>query len=84
MLHGLMLDTIYGGRIDNDVDRKLLDVYLHQFFNEEIENGKKPIYRNVKISQVEELMQKLPNIDNPDLYDLPLGIDKALLRIKGK
>lgn len=32
MLYGLMLDTIYGGRIDNDVDRKLLDVYLHQFF----------------------------------------------------
>jgi dynein heavy chain 2, cytosolic len=29
MLHGLMLDTIYGGRIDNDVDRKLLDVYLN-------------------------------------------------------
>jgi len=32
MLYGLMIDTIYGGRIDNDVDRKLLDVYLHQFF----------------------------------------------------
>lgn len=29
-------------------------------------------------------MHKLPNIDNPDLYNLPLGIDKALLRIKGK
>lgn len=24
MLYGLMLDTVYGGRIDNDVDRKLL------------------------------------------------------------
>jgi dynein heavy chain 2 len=24
MLYGLMVDTIYGGRIDNDVDRKLL------------------------------------------------------------
>lgn len=31
-----MLDTIYGGRIDNDVDRKLLDVYLHTYFNEAV------------------------------------------------
>ena len=29
-------------------------------------------------------MHKLPNIDNPDLYNLPMGIDKALLRIKAK
>lgn len=28
-----MLDTVYGGRIDNDVDMRLLDVYLHEYFN---------------------------------------------------
>lgn len=84
MLYGLMVDTIYGGRIDNDVDRKLLDVYLHLFFNEDIETGKKPIYKNIKINQLDELIQKLPNIDNPDLYNLPMGIDKAILRIKAK
>jgi dynein heavy chain 2, cytosolic len=84
MLYGLMLDTIYGGRIDNDVDRKLLDVYLHAYFNDEIESGKQPLYKGVKVNQVEELIQKLPNIDNPDLYNLPMGIDKALLRIKAK
>ena len=49
MLHGLMLDTIYGGRIDNDVDRKLLDVYLLHFFNQNIENGKEPIYKSTTI-----------------------------------
>ena len=84
MLYGLMLDTIYGGRIDNDVDRKLLDVYLHFFFNEPIQSGKQPIYKGTSIKNVEELMHKLPNIDNPDLYNLPMGIDKALLRIKAK
>lgn len=84
MLYGLMLDTIYGGRIDNDVDRKLLDVYLHTYFNDEIESGKQAIYKGVKVQQIEELIQKLPNIDNPDLYNLPMGIDKALLRIKAK
>jgi len=84
MLYGLMVDTIYGGRIDNDVDKKLLDVYLHLFFNEAVETGKQPIYKDVKIQQLEELIQKLPNIDNPELYNLPMGIDKAILRIKAK
>ncbi len=32
----------------------------------------------------EELVKKLPNIDSPDLYNLPMGIDKAILRIKAK
>ena len=52
MLYGLMLDTVYGGRIDNDADRKLLDVYLHFFFNESIESGKKPIYKSCSIKDV--------------------------------
>jgi hypothetical protein len=38
----------------------------------------------LKIQQIDEIIQKLPNIDNPDLYSLPMGIDKALLRIKAK
>jgi hypothetical protein len=45
-----MLDTVYGGRIDNDVDRRLLDVYLHHFFNVEIEKAKQPIYKGIKIN----------------------------------
>jgi len=28
MLHGLMSDTIYGGRIDNAVDLRILNTYL--------------------------------------------------------
>lgn len=84
MLYGLMVDTIYGGRIDNEVDRKLLEVYLHQFFNDDIETGKSNIYKSIKIQDIEELVKKLPNIDSPDLYNLPMGIDKAILRIKAK
>lgn len=36
LLYGLMLDTVYGGRIDNEVDMRLLDVYLHEYFNADI------------------------------------------------
>lgn len=28
MLHGLMSDTIYGGRIDNSVDLRILNTYI--------------------------------------------------------
>ena len=44
MLYGIMLDTVYGGRIDNDVDMRLLNVYLHHYFNKEIESARLPIY----------------------------------------
>ena len=84
LLYGLMLDTVYGGRIDNDVDMRLLDVYLHEYFNPEIEKGKKPIFSNMAILHIPKLLEALPNIDTPELYCLPLGIDKTILRIKSK
>lgn len=40
MLYGLMLDTIYGGRIDNQVDLRLLDTYVHHYFNTQVISGK--------------------------------------------
>jgi hypothetical protein len=84
MLYGLMLDTVYGGRIDNDVDRKLMDVYLHHLFTPAIESGQQPLFKSTPVTNVEQLIQQLPNTDSPDLYNLPMGIDKALLRIKAK
>lgn len=30
---GLFLEAIYGGRIDNEFDLKVLDTYLQQLFN---------------------------------------------------
>ncbi len=60
-----MLDTVYGGRIDNDVDMRLLDVYLHEYFNPEIEKGKTSIYSNVPIVNIPKLLEALPNVDTP-------------------
>ena len=41
MLYGLMLDTIYGGRIDNSVDLRILDTSVHEYFNEDVLKGRK-------------------------------------------
>lgn len=65
MLNGLMLDTVYGGRIDNDVDRRLLNVYLQQFFNHEVLTGNKPIYKQLPIKDRRALLDNLPANDSP-------------------
>lgn len=36
MLHGLMQDTVYGGRIDNEIDLTTLRVLLAEYFNQEV------------------------------------------------
>lgn len=84
MLYGLMLDTVYGGRIDNDVDMRLMDTYLHEFFNNEIEKGTKPLYKNITCKNQDDLIRELPETDTPEIYGLPMGIDKAVLRIQSK
>lgn len=33
MLYGLMQDTVYGGRVDNDVDLSTLGVLLGEYFS---------------------------------------------------
>ena len=35
-IYGLMEDAIYGGRIDNAIDMRVLRAYLQLFFNDEI------------------------------------------------
>ncbi len=79
-----MLDTVYGGRIDNQVDMRLLQVYLTEYFNKEVEQGKRSIYQNTNILNLPKLIEQLPNVDSPAMYSLPLGIDKTILRIKSK
>ena len=84
MLYGLMLDTIYGGRIDNAVDLRLLDTYVHEYFNKDVLSGKKSIYKKINSKNIGDIAEEIPDVDIPDLYGLPNGIDKAILRIQGK
>ena len=84
MLYGLMLDTVYGGRIDNLVDLRILDTAVHEYFNEDVIKGKRPVAPGLKSTNMNEYREILPEDDTPSLYGLPPGIDKAILRIKGK
>ena len=84
MLYGLMLDTIYGGRIDNEVDLRLLDTYVREYFNSDVIEGKKEVFKGISSKNFGSLEKVLPDVDNPDLYGLQNGIDRAVLRTKGK
>lgn len=35
-VRGLMVDAIYGGRVDNPHDMRVLSTYLRQYFNSEV------------------------------------------------
>lgn len=35
-VRGLMVDAIYGGRVDNSCDMRVLTTYLRQFFNSDV------------------------------------------------
>ena len=38
-MHGLMENAIYGGRVDNTFDMRVLTSYLHQYFNNSVITG---------------------------------------------
>lgn len=54
-VHGLFEQAIYGGRIDNDYDLRVLISYLGEYFNEGILTGANPSRKTVGPSI------KLPN-----------------------
>ena len=39
-VRGLMVDAIYGGRVDNPQDMRVLETYLRRYFNSDVVRGK--------------------------------------------
>ena len=39
-VHGLMENALYGGRVDNTYDMRVLYSYLHQYFDDSVITGK--------------------------------------------
>ena len=86
-IHGLFKNAIYGGRIDNVYDLRILDSYLENIFNNEVIGGsnrnKRPIAPGVEMPRtttyqdyVEEVF-KMPEEDKPIYFGLPANIDRS-------
>ncbi|KAG2385509.1 hypothetical protein C9374_003324 [Naegleria lovaniensis] len=84
-IFGLLENAIYGGRIDNKYDAKILNVYLSKFFNPNILNNKEPLFtKGVYLPESNsyddyiKFIEKLPDVDQPVVFGLPPNADRLV------
>ncbi|XP_058542508.1 cytoplasmic dynein 2 heavy chain 1 isoform X7 [Neofelis nebulosa] len=92
-LHGLLENAIYGGRIDNYFDLRVLQSYLKQFFNSSVidvsnQRNKKSVFpysislpKSCSILDYRALIEKLPEDDKPSFFGLPANIARSAQRM---
>ncbi|KAJ3025524.1 UNVERIFIED_CONTAM: Cytoplasmic dynein 2 heavy chain 1 [Siphonaria sp. JEL0065] len=89
ILHGLLENAVYGGRIDDTYDDLKLNAYLNMFFNDDVFTlgGKAPTKKLAKgivlpsladHSEFMKVINELPETDNMSMFGLPANIDRAL------
>ncbi|KAE9115561.1 Cytoplasmic dynein 2 heavy chain 1 [Phytophthora fragariae] len=85
-LHGLMENAIYGGRIDNPYDLRVLRCNLVEYFSQELLAGQKSLMRGVKLPQSSQhadyldVIDRFPDLDAPAMFGLPDNIERSMQR----
>lgn len=85
-LHGLMENAIYGGRIDNPYDLRVLRCNLNEYFSADLLAGQRSLVRGVKLPQSARhddyvaLVDHLPDSDTPAVFGLPDNIERSMQR----
>eukprot|EP01022_Parablepharisma_sp_SALTPOND_P023029 TRINITY_DN475_c0_g1_i1.p1 TRINITY_DN475_c0_g1~~TRINITY_DN475_c0_g1_i1.p1 ORF type:complete len:3195 (-),score=434.63 TRINITY_DN475_c0_g1_i1:26360-35944(-) len=88
--YGLLENAVYGGRIDNEFDIKILRCYLRNIFNPEVMAGSKRLSNMVQVpatTQLKDIMaliSKLPDTDTPEIFGLPSNIDRSVQRFNSQ
>jgi len=87
-IHGLLGSAIYGGRVDNPQDERLLTTYLQQYFSSSMlspnARGARHLAPGVTLpsSNVHadylQVVSALPAQDTPTLFGLPSNADRAV------
>ncbi|XP_042221258.1 cytoplasmic dynein 2 heavy chain 1-like isoform X2 [Homarus americanus] len=90
-IHGLFENAIYGGRIDNIWDMRVLSAYLYTFFTNDVIGGRKPaptllaqhmtLPTTVNFQDYTALIRSLPEEDDPAYFGLPANIERSWQRI---
>ncbi|XP_051482944.1 cytoplasmic dynein 2 heavy chain 1 isoform X1 [Apus apus] len=93
-VHGLFENAIYGGRVDNYFDMRVLRSYLKQLFNSQIignlnARGKKmtsfpysiSLPNSCSILDYRNIIESLPEDDKPDFFGLPANIARSSQRM---
>lgn len=55
-VRGLMVDAIYGGRVDNPHDMRVLATYLRRYFNSDVVSAPVPSRRSARRYPIAEKM----------------------------
>ncbi|XP_043928516.1 cytoplasmic dynein 2 heavy chain 1 isoform X1 [Protopterus annectens] len=93
-VRGLLENAIYGGRIDNVFDLRVLKSYLEQFFNSKV-IGRSPsesrktiafpscisMPNSCNILDYRSIIENLPEDDKPSFFGLPSNIERSSQRI---
>eukprot|EP00828_Plagiopyla_frontata_P016359 TRINITY_DN2149_c0_g1_i7.p1 TRINITY_DN2149_c0_g1~~TRINITY_DN2149_c0_g1_i7.p1 ORF type:complete len:406 (+),score=66.21 TRINITY_DN2149_c0_g1_i7:148-1365(+) len=84
--YGLFENAIFGGRIDNEYDMKVLRAYLKSYFSKKVLSGDQqlptglPIPQSKAIKDYSLFINKMNEQDIPSYFGLPMNIDKAVQR----
>uniref|UniRef100_A0A7S1KS08 Cytoplasmic dynein 2 heavy chain 1 n=1 Tax=Percolomonas cosmopolitus TaxID=63605 RepID=A0A7S1KS08_9EUKA len=85
-IHGLLENAIYGGRIDNHYDLRILFTYLKKYFNQQmLTSPSSQLARGVKIAQSTEYedyvrtVEQLPNHDALSDFGLPANANRVVM-----
>lgn len=89
-IHGLFELAIYGGKIDDIYDQRVLRGYLAKMFNNDTlanRPGKAltqglSIPSSARAADYRELVQGLPSTDSPNVFGLPANSDQAVQQVK--
>jgi dynein heavy chain 2 len=92
-IYGLMEDAIYGGRIDNAYDLRVLRSYLKYFFSEILATDKgvgievitgtnlrMPSINTSDYDSFKKLINNFPDVDSPSFFGLPDNIERSVQR----
>ena len=83
---GILENAIYGGRIDNDFDLRVLRAYIAQMFKDSVLKGQEPLSKLIPVPQSGNvrdytgIISKVPENDVPSLFGLPANIDRSVQR----
>nr|KAG5701773.1 hypothetical protein BaRGS_000763 [Batillaria attramentaria] len=88
-VHGLYEFAIYGGRVDNPFDLRVMVSYLRQFFDPSIISpqgknkrlGPLRMPASTNIRDYQEVIAGLPEFDKPSYFGLPENIERSAQRI---
>lgn len=87
----ILIENLYGGKVDNEYDSKILVSLVQMFFTPESFDSSYPLYRTedpaenilrmpdgIKYSQFLQWVQKMPDLESPTWSGLPPNVEKLL------